>query len=64
MKQPGASVVVDPVTRKVIEIDGKSVTEHTAELQAFADQALREAGVPEPAPGAAGRQTTRDDVDV
>lgn len=55
MQRPGNSVVVDPVTRKVTSIDGLPVTEHTDELQAFADAALAEAGVVAPASGLASR---------
>ena len=41
----GSSVVVDPVTRRVVEIDGVPVEIHTPAMQAFADRALAEAGI-------------------
>lgn len=60
MQRPGANVVVDPVSRKVTEIDGKPVTDHTDELQAFADAVLAEAGIA--APVAKAEKATPDVV--
>lgn len=47
--QLGNSITVDPASRKVTHIDGVPVKDHTALMQAFADQALADMHEPDPA---------------
>lgn len=46
----GNTIVVDPTTRRVIRIDDRLIAsaEHTAEMQAFADDALADFAEPDP----------------
>lgn len=48
----GNSVVVDPATRKVVSIDGRAIddSEHSADMQEFADAALADLHEPDPRP--------------
>ncbi len=63
----GSSVEVDPKTRKVTAIDGKPVApeDHTADMQAFADAALKDFfETPASAPQAKPRKAAPDLHDI
>lgn len=65
----GDSVVIDPVTRTVLSVNGEPCTQMTPELQALVEEHLGPTSPPAPLPASAergaGRQATRhDEADI